>query len=1102
MRRTALPHGPKVGKMFVIAAVALLAISGLCAMAVGAYATATARADQTLEVRRHIYEWRMALIDAETGARGYVASSDPIFLEPYEAAVASERSRAEVLRTLIAGASEKLARFAVADRAARQAMAHLAELVVLVRNGHRDEALSAHSTAEGKRRMDSFRAAIEAMRAGEAAELNAYEARARHAARMWWMGSVPLSLFGCGLLFVAWRRERGHARDVTTLANEARTRLQALSDVTAALAEARTRAQVAKVVVEEVVRVTGADTCTLYELDAAGEALELTADRGVAPEVLAKIRRISATEGNTAALTSMREGRSVYVEDQGEYARIYPDLAETKSDKPRARAFWSVPLIAEGQPRGLLGVGYYTARRFAAEERTFVETLSRHCAQGLLRAARLEREDEARLWLTTTLRSIGDGVIATDPSGRVRFMNPVAEHLTGWSAADAGNQPLDEVFHILSEQTRQTVESPVTKVLREGKVVGLANHTLLRSRQGVERPIEDSGAPIQWDDGSIAGVVLAFRDASDEKRARVRREFLARAGEALVSSLDYEGTLSTIARFAVPTIADWCGVDLLEPGAEAPRQVAVAHVDEDKVRFARQLAERYPPDPHAPNGVPEVIRTGRSELYPEIPAELIERAARDEEHRRLLHYLQLESAMVVPLSVRGRTFGAISFIYAQSGRRYTQEDLSFAEDFARRAAMAIENALVLKDAEAARVREQALRSEAELANRAKDEFLATVSHELRTPLTAVLGWVAVLRRRNPPPEMERGLVTIERNARLQAKLIDDVLDISRIISGKLVLNIERTDLNEIVRASIETVRPTADLKGIGVSVDLPGEPLLLLGDAARLQQVLWNLLANAVKFTPKGGKVTVQAGEADSEVWVSVRDSGEGIRRSHLPALFERFRQGDSSTTRRHGGLGLGLAIVRQLVLAHGGVVHADSAGEGKGATFTVRLPGRANVPALATTSPTPAFGSPEREQAPHRGAPSLQGIRILLVDDERDTLELLKELLTEEGAEVHAFPSAREALAALATVRPDILVSDIGMPDMDGVSLIQRIRMLAPDDGGSTPAIALTAFARTEDARRVLAAGYQIHLAKPIELPRFREAIASLVTKAADIAR
>jgi PAS domain S-box-containing protein len=1082
---------PRTGRGFVAAAVALLVVAGLSAAAVSAYATASAHAGHTMEVRQQLTDWAGALIDAETGVRGYLASDDLQFLEPYRLAVPRARKQAEAVRHLVAEEPAQVRAFEGVERDARLAMQQLEAIVALAQSRRRDDALALLASGENKRRMDVFRAAASEMRDAEARALLERQAVARAWATLALLGSIVVTLLSCTLLVVGWRRERAQDARLTALADEARARLRALSEVAAALAGVRSRAQVAAVVVEQVMRAAGADTCTLYELDDSGAALELVADRGVAPEVLAKIRRITETEGNAGVMLNMKAGISLWAESDAEYAGFYPSLAATEAERPRARAFWSVPLVAEGRSLGLLGVGYYRPRRFSADERLFVETLSHHCAQAMLRASRLEREEEARQWLATTLRSIGDGVIATDATGRVTFMNQIAETLTGWAEADARGRPLEEVFCIYSEQTHAIAESPVTKVLREGKIVGLANHTVLRSKQGVEIPIDDSGAPIRAEGGRITGVVLVFRDGTEEKRARVQREFLARAGEALVASIDYAAILTTVARFAVPTLADWCSIDLIEPGATAPRQVAVAHVDEDKVRLARELGERYPPDPNAPTGVPQVIRTGKSELYPEIPREMLVRAARDAAHARMIDDLRLESAMVVPLRVRGRTFGAITFVFADSGRRYTPDDLSFAEDFARRAAMAIENAVALKQAEEGQVREHALRAQAELANRAKDEFLATVSHELRTPLTSISGWATLLRRRAPPAELDRGLAIIERNARLQTKLIEDVLDISRIISGKLALTIGPTKLQDVVSAAVETVTPAANLKGIVITSRLPNDPLAISADPDRLQQVLWNLLTNAVKFTPKGGRVAVTAGRDGSDLWIRVEDNGEGIRGPLLPILFEPFRQADASTTRRHGGLGLGLAIVRELVLAHGGTVSADSAGEGQGSTFLVRLPARAVVPvmsreglgALADTS-TSAIGE---------DVSRLDGLRVLVVDDEQDALDLLVEVLSEQGAVVHAASSARQALRDLAAVRPHVLVSDIGMPGMDGVALIQTIRTLPPEQGGQTPAVALTAFTRSEDAQRALAAGYHVHVGKPVELPELTKAIATV---------
>jgi signal transduction histidine kinase/ActR/RegA family two-component response regulator len=594
----------------------------------------------------------------------------------------------------------------------------------------------------------------------------------------------------------------------------------------------------------------------------------------------------------------------------------------------------------------------------------------------------------------------------------------------------------------------------------------------------------------------MLGVVLVFRDATHQKRDRARSEFLARAGEALMASIDYQVTLAAVTRLAVPTLADWCTVDLLEPGAAVPRQVAVAHVDDDSVRFARELGQRYPPDWDAPTGAPKVIRTGKSELYAEIPQALLEGAARDEEHLRIIRELRLQSAMVVPLRLRSRTLGAITFIYADSGRRYAEDDLRFAEDFARRAAMAIENALALKEADEARAQERRLRGEAERASHAKDEFLATVSHELRTPLNAILGWTVMLRGRKLPEDLERGLAVVERNARRQTKLIEDLLDISRIVSGKLVLNFGPTNVGDAIAAAVETVAPVAEAKGLRTWVEVLDAPLTITADQDRLQQIVWNLLSNAVKFTPKGGHVKVCAYREGSEVCVSVVDSGEGMRLDVLPLVFEPFQQADASITRRHGGLGLGLAIVKQLVSAHGGSVHAESDGEGKGATFTVRLPARSTFSAMST-------GARATATIETRGAidrvPRLDGLRVLVVDDEGDALDVVSEVLRSQGAEVHVAASAHEALETFGALRPDLVVSDLGMPEMDGLSFIRKIRALPSDQGGRTPAVALTAYARAEDAQRAFAAGFQMHVAKPVEPAQLTAVIANLGGRSLD---
>jgi PAS domain S-box-containing protein len=391
------------------------------------------------------------------------------------------------------------------------------------------------------------------------------------------------------------------------------------------------------------------------------------------------------------------------------------------------------------------------------------------------------------------------------------------------------------------------------------------------------------------------------------------------------------------------------------------------------------------------------------------------------------------------------------------------------------------------------VQEQKARAEAENLNRLKDEFLSTVSHELRTPLNAILGWSQILRtNRVDEATMNRALETIERNARSQAQLIDDLLDISRIITGKIRLNVQTVELLSVIEAAIDTVRPAADAKNIRLQSVLDPAAGPVLGDSERLQQIVWNLLSNAIKFTPKRGRVQVCLQRINSHVEIVVTDTGQGISAEFLPYVFERFRQADSSITRSFGGLGLGLAIVRQLVELHGGTVHAESPGEGQGATFTVKLPLMAiGSKAIEPERVHPAAGG----SVPFDCSPRLDGLRILIVDDDADIRALLIYTLEVCGAEVMAAASADEAISVLtASSTPmDILISDIGMPDEDGYALLRRVRALEPENGGRIPAIALTAYARTQDRRAALLAGFQSHVAKPVEPAELIAVIANL---------
>ena len=391
-------------------------------------------------------------------------------------------------------------------------------------------------------------------------------------------------------------------------------------------------------------------------------------------------------------------------------------------------------------------------------------------------------------------------------------------------------------------------------------------------------------------------------------------------------------------------------------------------------------------------------------------------------------------------------------------------------------------------------REKEARLEAETANRLKDEFLSTLSHELRTPLTAIIGWSKLLIDGEVEPDKRpRALETIARNARFQAHLIDDLLEVSRIITGKLRLEFSSCDLRPVIEAVVESLRPTAEAKAVQLDLWLEPDVALIYGDVDRLRQVIWNLLSNAVKFTPRNGSVQVKLQRDKTHVAIAVRDSGEGIKRDFLPHVFERFSQSDGSTTREHGGLGLGLAIVRHLVELHGGAVRAESPGEGLGSTFIVTLPLMA---ASGAQAERPKFEGDElrvAEAGRIAHSPSLEGLRLLIVDDELDFRDLVTVMMGQYGAVVKTAASAAEALGYVEDWNPDVLVADIGMRDEDGYGLIRKVRALSTAKGGSTPALALTAYTREDDRLRALSAGYQIHLAKPITGPELAAAVANL---------
>ena len=652
-------------------------------------------------------------------------------------------------------------------------------------------------------------------------------------------------------------------------------------------------------------------------------------------------------------------------------------------------------------------------------------------------------------FLSAVLENVEDGIVACDAAGILTLFNRAAREFHGLPEAPI---PADrwaehyDLYHADGETPMRKEDIPLYRALHGEHVSDM--EMVIAPKGGTARTLLASARPLVGPGGEKLGAVAVMHDVTARKRAEdaLRRE--SSLLQALMDNIpdaiyfkDTEGRFTRVNRHA-PYRGDHLVEDVIgktDFDFFIEEHARAAYEDEQRiVRTGQPVVDKVEKETY-PDGSVTWLSTTKAPIF-------------DEE---------------------GRVTGLVGI-----GRDITERKLAEEE----RVQLA---------------REQAARTEAEAANRFKDEFLAVLSHELRAPLTPILGWAGMLRMgQHDGDRVVQAVEVIERNAKAQLRLVEDLLDVSRIIAGKLRLHAAPLDLALVVETAVAAVRPAAEEQDIRLQVVSPSAADPLTGDPDRLRQVVVNLLSNAIKFTPRGGRVEVRLERTRSHVEVSVSDTGCGISPEFLPYVFERFRQSDGSTTRKHGGLGLGLSIVRHLVELHGGTVQAESPGAGRGATFTVRLP---LADAEAESGVQGQIIPVESEDQTGRGG-LLSGLRVLLVDDDADTLHILAAVLSRHGAEVTTAASASPALAALEGQRPDVLISDIGLPDEDGYTLIRRVRALPAERGGNTPAAALTAYARTEDRAEALRAGYQLHVAKPVEPAELAAAVAALAGRVSEV--
>jgi len=634
--------------------------------------------------------------------------------------------------------------------------------------------------------------------------------------------------------------------------------------------------------------------------------------------------------------------------------------------------------------------------------------------------------------LTQLIDASVDGIFAFDREFRLLAWNDAMQRISGMARAEVLGKSALEIFPFLSE----------TAVF-EGKESTSENHPYGPSETGV---FESHYSPLHDEHNRIVGGIAVITDITARKQAE-------EAANTAYRQLSFHVESSPLA------VVEWDSDFRVSRWSESAERLFGWKADEVIGKHVNEWRFVFADDVDA-----VALVTNRQREGVEVHG-----VQRNRNYTRNGEILFCEWYNSVLHDDRGKLVSVLSLVLDVTARQSAEEERA-----------------------ASLVRERDARRHAEEADRLKDEFLATLSHELRTPLTSILGWASMIRNGEVEgPNVPRAIETIERNARSQARLIDDLLDVSRIITGNLRLDLHPLNLAPIVEAALDALRPTADVKGIRLQTRFVPEECLVKGDPNRLRQVIWNLLSNAIKFTQRGGSVSVDLTCVELTACLTVNDTGEGISAEFLPYVFDRFRQAEGSISRKQGGLGLGLAVVRHLVELHGGTIRAQSDGLGHGSVFTVDLP-------LAQERRDPAKAEERRREVERRrsrsGAVRLDGLHVLLVEDDDDSRKLLGTMLKRYGAKVTSTKSAKEALGVFDGELPDLLISDIGMPDEDGYELIRKLRSAPPDKGGLTPAIALTGYASRKDRERALAAGYHQHIAKPVEQSDMIAAIAALV--------